>query len=200
MLRRRREARSISPAAMVETRSGRSVGGEEEEYERSASPRAGRHRDTAGTSAGEEGAGERRRRSGHAHGAGGRGAAAAPAAPPLTDSQAYTLLALLLLLCALPLGFTPKLVSGQAWWEGQGWGGQVEGNEGHCMRVTLSRCGRPRLPCAVPIAQSCAFPPTPCLYAGGAGHLWLCCVPSRGPELPHPRCAWVASLQACPCS
>lgn len=95
------------PWTMVETRSGLSAEppseeeGEEPQREGSPSRRAARQKDTATTGAATGGEGE------------GGGA------PPLTDSQAYTLLALALALLALPCIVTPKLVRLRRWQGGR---------------------------------------------------------------------------------
>ncbi len=89
---------------MVETRSGRSV--EPGDSPRGGSPERPARKDTATT--GGQGAGTpRRRRPGGA----ARGEAAEPSgSTQLTTSQSYTLLALELLVFALPCIFSPKLV------------------------------------------------------------------------------------------
>lgn len=93
---------------MVETRSGRSV--EPGDSPRGGSPERPARKDTASTGAGA--ATPRRRRPG----GGGRGEAAEPGGSgQLTTSQSYTLLALELLVFALPCIFSPKLVRRGVW-------------------------------------------------------------------------------------
>lgn len=90
---------------MVETRSGLSV--EPPEGEEAGSPAtpaaAAKQADTASAAVAARSGGRRRSRGGEAGG---------EEAHALTDSQAYTLLALALLVAALPCIFTPKLVRG----------------------------------------------------------------------------------------
>ena len=99
--RRRRHAASV-PAAAGAQRADQAASCQ--------LPPLPRRRDTAGTTGVTARAGPRSPR-GRGRGAGAGGSAAE--GRPLTDSQAYTLLALALVLAALPCIVAPKLVSGR---------------------------------------------------------------------------------------
>ena len=102
----------LAASTMVETRSGRSV--EPDDSPRGGSPEPGPRRDTAASTGAGRGAATPRRRPRV-----GRGEAAEPSGGQLTTSQSYTLLALELLVFALPCIFAPKLVGSgrQAGWQ-----------------------------------------------------------------------------------
>lgn len=149
---------------MVETRSGRSV--EPDDSPRGGSPEPGPRRDTAASTGAGRGAATPRRRPRV-----GRGEAAEPSGGQLTTSQSYTLLALELLVFALPCIFSPKLVGSgrQAGWQVAALELRRAANAHHRRRGRL-RGARPPPPPQIP-------PPLPllpcCAPAGRPRRLWL---------------------------